>query len=136
MTIAVNPAPGFQRHPTHEIAVEPFEGTVTVSLSDTVLASSDEALVLREASYPPVFYIPFKHIRFAFLSRSDTSTECPFKGTASYWNAVPAGDDARDVMWAYENPYDEMTIIRDHGAFYRDKVRIEASAPDAARQGS
>lgn len=29
-------------------------------------------------------------------------------------------------MWAYEHPFDEMEAIRDHGAFYADRVTIEA----------
>jgi len=29
-------------------------------------------------------------------------------------------------MWAYENPYDEMAGIKDHGAFYTDRVKVEA----------
>ena len=45
-----------------------------------ILASTDDALVLREADYPPVFYIPFKDVYFEFLKRSDTSTDCPSKG--------------------------------------------------------
>ena len=82
MNIAANPAPGFQRNPSRRITVEPFEGAVTVVFSDAILASSDNALVLREADYPPVFYIPFKDIYFEFLKRSDTSTHCPYKGDA------------------------------------------------------
>ena len=101
MNIAANPAPGFQRNPSHRITVEPFDGVVTVVFSDAILASTDEALVLREADYPPVFYIPFKDIYFELLKPSDTSTHCPFKGNASYWNASAAGEAVNDVMWAY-----------------------------------
>jgi uncharacterized protein (DUF427 family) len=130
MNIAANPAPGFLRHPSHRIAVEPFQGVVTVSFSDALIASTDEALVLREADYPPVFYIPFKDIYFDFLKRSTAATHCPFKGDASYWNASASGEATDDVMWAYERPYDEMAAIKDHGAFYANKVRIEAE-PDS-----
>lgn len=53
---------------------------------------------------------------------------CPFKGNASYWNASAVGEAADDVMWAYESPFDEMLDIKDHGAFYPNKVRIEAAS--------
>ena len=138
MNIAANPAPGFQRNPSHRITVEPFDGIVTVVFADAMLASTDKALILREANYPPVFYIPFEDIYFEFLKRSDSSTHCPFKGNASYWSASAAGEAANDVMWAYERPYDEMTGIKDHGAFYPDKVRIEAkprSGPSSGEVG-
>jgi uncharacterized protein (DUF427 family) len=135
MNIAANPSPGFQRNPSHTITVEPFDGVVTVVFSDAILASTDEALVLREADYPPVFYIPFKDIYFELLKRSDTSTHCPYKGNASYWNASAVGEAVNDVMWAYERPYDEMAAIKDHGAFYPDKVRIEAN-PSSGEVGA
>jgi uncharacterized protein (DUF427 family) len=127
MNIAANPSPGFQRNPSHRITVKPFDGAVTVVFSDAILASTDKALVLREADYPPVFYIPFEHVYFEFMKRSDTSTHCPYKGNASYWNASAVGEAVNDVMWAYERPYDEMAAIKDHGAFYPNKVRIEAN---------
>ena len=139
MNIAANPSPGFQRNPSHRIAVEPFDGVVTVVFSDAILASTDKALVLREADYPPVFYIPFEDIYFEFLKRSDTSTHCPFKGNASYWNASAVGEAVNDVMWAYERPYDEMTGIKGYGAFYPNKVRIEAnprSGPSSGEVGA
>lgn len=132
MDTAANPSPGFQRNPGRRITVEPFEGIVNVSFAEAILASSDEALVLREEDYPPVFYIPFKDVYFAFLGRTDTSTHCPYKGDASYWNVTAAGESEKGVMWAYENPYDEMIRIKDHGAFYPNKVRIEANPSSGA----
>jgi uncharacterized protein (DUF427 family) len=129
MTAAANASPGFRNNPAHRISIEPFDGTVTVFFSDATLASTDKALVLREGNYPPVFYIPFADVRFEFLKRSATSTHCPFKGNASYWNAKVEGEAVDDVMWAYERPYDETATIRDHAAFYSNKVRIEAK-PD------
>ncbi|TIN31933.1 MAG: DUF427 domain-containing protein, partial [Mesorhizobium sp.] len=29
------------------------------------------------------------------------------------------------AMWAYEQPFDEVVEIRDHGAFYTSKVTVE-----------
>lgn len=120
-----NPAREVRGDPTRPISVEPFNGIVTVHLSDVMLGSSAEALVLREADYPPVFYIPFGDIYFEFLQRSATSTHCPFKGDASYWSASPAAGGTADVMWAYEQPNNDVLAIKNHGAFYPDKVRIE-----------
>ena len=100
---------------------------VTVSFAEAIVASSNEALVLREEDYPPVFYIPFKDVYFDFLKPTDTSTHCPYKGNASYWSASASGEAEKDVMWAYEHPYDEMIRIKDHGAFYPNKVTIDAN---------
>jgi uncharacterized protein (DUF427 family) len=117
-----NPAPGFRNHPEHTITVEPFGKHVTVKSNGTTVASSDNALLLKEHTYPGVVYIPFADIDFGKLSATETSTHCPFKGDASYWSVK---DGAKDAMWAYQHPYDEMVEIRDHGAFYPNRVTIE-----------
>ncbi|WP_404926867.1 DUF427 domain-containing protein [Mesorhizobium sp. ORM16] len=121
-----NPAPGFQRNPDKVITIEPYKGTVTVRAGDTVIASSTNAKVLTEAPYPAAFYIPFADIDFSKLSGTQSSTHCPYKGDASYWSVLPAGEAGKDAMWAYEQPFDEMAEIRNHGAFYASKVSIEA----------
>ncbi|HTO43272.1 MAG TPA: DUF427 domain-containing protein, partial [Burkholderiales bacterium] len=46
-------------------------------------------------------------------------TYCPFKGTASYYSFISGPQNA---AWTYEEPYDEMSIIRERLAFYRNKV--------------
>ncbi|MEO3386081.1 DUF427 domain-containing protein [Mesorhizobium sp. CAU 1741] len=121
-----NPSPGMVSHPDRIITVEPFPGTVSVRFGDVVIASSTKALELREGSYPPVFYIPFEDIYFEHLERSDSQTYCQFKGDASYWGVSAQGEAAPDAMWAYQTPYDEMQPIKDHGAFDRSKVTIDA----------
>lgn len=121
-----NPAPGFQRNPGKVITVEPYDGTVIVRAGETIIASSTRAKVLTEAPYPSVLYIPFADIDFTQFRKTDLSTHCPYKGDASYWSVLPAADNGKDAMWAYEQPFDEMADIRDHGAFYPSKVSIEA----------
>ncbi|MBN9233232.1 MULTISPECIES: DUF427 domain-containing protein [Phyllobacteriaceae] len=122
-----NPSPGFKRNPGHTITVRPYQGTVTVGFAGAVIATSDRAQLLQEANYPPVLYMPFADIRFDALTPSDTSTHCPYKGDASYWSAGAGGETCRDVMWAYQDPYDEMLAIKDNGAFYPDRVDIRTS---------
>ncbi|RWB34094.1 MAG: DUF427 domain-containing protein [Mesorhizobium sp.] len=122
-----NPSPGFQRNPGKVITVEPYNGTVTVLAGDAVIASSKRAKVLTESPYPRVLYIPFEDIDFVQLRKTELSTHCPYKGDASYWSVLPAAEAGKDAMWAYEQPFDEMIEIRDHGAFYPTKVSIEAT---------
>ena len=122
MEPAANPAPGFMSHPEHTITVEPLAKHVTVKANGAFLASSDQAMLLKEHVYPPVIYIPFADIDFGKLAATASSTHCPFKGDASYWSVK---DGARDAMWAYRDPYDEMSEIKDHGAFYPSRVTIE-----------
>lgn len=118
MQTGLNPSPGFQRAPDHRITVEPYDGTVTVSLGSAILASTKAAKTLREDGHPPRLYIPFRDIYFEHLEKTAKRTHCPFKGDASYWRASANGEAVENALWAYESPYDEMDAIRDHGAFY------------------
>ncbi|MER8483693.1 DUF427 domain-containing protein [Mesorhizobium sp. M1322] len=121
-----NPSPGFQRNPGKVITVAPYIGTVTVRVGDSIIASSTKAKVLTESPYPRVLYIPFEDIDFDQLRKTELSTHCPYKGDASYWSVLPAAGAGKNAMWGYEQPFDEMIEIRDHGAFYPNKVTIEA----------
>lgn len=121
-----NPAPGFARNPAKQITVVQHPGTVTVSAGGVVVARSNAARVLTESPYKPAFYIPFSDIDFSRLEKTSHATHCPYKGDASYWSVVPAGEKGVNAMWAYETPFDEMAEIKDHGAFYPDRVTIEA----------
>ncbi|RWP19331.1 MAG: DUF427 domain-containing protein [Mesorhizobium sp.] len=121
-----NPSPGFQRNSDKVITVESYNGTVTVRAGDTVIASSRRAKLLTEPPYPGVLYIPFEDIDFDQLRKTEFSTHCPYKGDASYWSVLPAAEAGKDAMWAYEQPFDEMIEIRNHCAFYPNKVTVEA----------
>ncbi|MEQ1950810.1 DUF427 domain-containing protein [Mesorhizobium sp. CN2-181] len=121
-----NPAPGFAKNPSKVIVIEPHEGVVTVGAGGVEIARSSHAKVLSETPYPAVLYVPFEDIDFGKLSKTAHSTHCPYKGDASYWSVKPAGDNGENAMWAYEAPYDETIAIKDHGAFYPNKVQIKA----------
>ncbi|MBX3262890.1 MAG: DUF427 domain-containing protein [Labilithrix sp.] len=119
-----NRGPGYAKHPEHTVTVTPFEGRVVIeSPSGEVLVDTLRALELREASYPPVFYVPRRDARMDRLARTSHTTHCPFKGDASYFTiaGLPGGENA---VWSYERPYDEVASIRDALAFYPDRVVV------------
>ncbi|QJU57157.1 DUF427 domain-containing protein [Sphingomonas sp. AP4-R1] len=118
---------GTRPGPDHPISVEPAEEKVIVRIGDTVVAESRNALILREASLPPVFYIPRSEIAMEALTSSDTRTHCPYKGDASYFSAHDGA--AKDVAWSYEDPFDHMSVIKGHLAFYPDRVDAIETAP-------
>lgn len=127
MTHGSRPAPGFARNPERKITVAPIDGQVVAKAGDVVVAASTRAKRLEEDGLPPVVYIPFDDIAFANLERTDTRTHCPYKGDASYWRLCIPNSPGGDAMWAYEDPYDEMRAIKDHGAFDTQRVRVETS---------
>jgi uncharacterized protein (DUF427 family) len=106
----------------HPITIERRSKRIVVTLQNEVIADTVEALTLREANYPPVYYIPRKDIDMAALARSAATSYCPYKGEASYFSIPLGGDRSVDAIWTYEAPYDAVAIIKDHLAFYPDRV--------------
>lgn len=105
--------------PDHPITVEAAPGTVTLSVGETVLARSDSALILREADYPPVYYLPRDAVDPSLLAPAEKVTHCPYKGDASHWTiTLPGGDVADPGAWSYETPVDGMASIRGYLGFY------------------
>ena len=80
------------------------------------------ALLLREAQYPPVLYIPRADADMALLERTNHSTYCPYKGDCSYYSIPIGGSKSINAVWTYEDPYAAVAQIKGHLAFYRDRV--------------
>jgi uncharacterized protein (DUF427 family) len=116
--------PGYQLHPEHTVKLNPRRARVTVMLDGRQLASTDDAIRLEEGKYPPVYYLPRADVDMSMLERSDHQTHCPFKGDASYFSFVGG---ARNAVWSYETPYDEVAAIKERLAFYPHLVSIEVA---------
>ena len=109
----------------HPITISPARQRIRVFSGDTQIADSASALVLQEASYPAVFYVPRVDADMTALSKSEKSTYCPYKGEASYFSIKAADGDLENAAWSYETPFAAVGQIAGHLAFYPDKVRIE-----------
>ena len=108
--------------PDHPITIEPNPARVTVSVAGHVIADTTEALTLREASYPAVWYIPQKDVDMGLLTRTEHQTYCPYKGDCAYYSIPLGGARSTNAVWTYEAPYAAVAAIRDHLAFYPDRV--------------
>ena len=108
--------------PDHPITLEATGARVTVRLGGRVIADTLDAITLREASYPPVQYVPLADVDPAVLRPSEHATYCPYKGAASYY-ALQVGDDLVEAaVWFYPAPHDAVALVRDRVAFYPDRV--------------
>lgn len=110
--------------PDHPITVTRNPNRVVVEIGGKILADTTEALTLQEANYPPVQYIPRKDVDMARLSRTDHATYCPYKGDCSYYSIPEGGERTVNAVWTYEAPYESVAPIKDHLAFYPDRVTI------------
>ena len=111
--------------PDHPITIAPNPMRVRVTAHGKVIAETTKALTLREASYPPVQYIPRADADMALLSATDRQTHCPYKGDAGYFSIQTGGETLDNAVWTYETPYDVVKAIAGHLAFYPDRVKIE-----------
>ncbi len=80
--------------------------------NNKVLAESNETVVI-EGNH----YFPASSVIQDLLKPSDTVYECPWKGTANYYNLSVAGAENPDAAWYYANPKDAAKEIAGHIAF-------------------
>jgi uncharacterized protein (DUF427 family) len=117
--------------PDHPITIQANPSRVVVKVAGRTVADSRRALTLREASYPPVHYIPRADVDMAQLERTDHASYCPYKGDAAYFSIPAGGDNSANAVWTYEQPYAAVDAIRDHVAFYPDRVSEISEEPHA-----
>lgn len=108
----------------HPITVTPTGGHVVVRVNGEVVAETDAALTLQESTYPAVQYVPLADVSPSALTRSDTTTYCPYKGEANYYHLTAAGTTVDDAIWTYEQPYAAVAQIAGHVAFYATKADV------------
>jgi uncharacterized protein (DUF427 family) len=108
--------------PDHPITLTPNPVRVLVRAGGALIADTREALVLKEASYPPVQYIPRRDVDMKLLRRTDQASYCPYKGDCSYYSIPAGGDRSINAAWSYESPYPSVAQIREYVAFYPSRV--------------
>ncbi|HEY8580090.1 MAG TPA: DUF427 domain-containing protein [Beijerinckiaceae bacterium] len=111
--------------PDHPITVRPAGRAVRILWRGREIGRTDAALVLKEASYPEVFYVPRAAVDPAALERATRTSFCPYKGEASYFTLVDGATRDEAAVWSYETPFPAMEAIAGHLAFYPDKASVE-----------
>lgn len=89
-----------------------FNGTVVAESDDTVIVEGNH-------------YFPPDSIKREYFHEVATTTVCPWKGTASYYDVVVDGQNAGGAAWYYPEPKDAASEIKDHVAFWKG-VEVEA----------
>ncbi len=110
---------------TDYIKIEKADGIWVVRAAGAVIGETKNALILTEGDRPPVTYFPRADIAMAFADASDTTTQCPFKGTASYYSIIAKSGPLTDAAWSYEAPIDDVAPIKGYLAFSHEKIAVE-----------
>ena len=79
-----------------------------------VIAESDDTVVV-EGNH----YFPASSVVASVLTPSDTTSVCPWKGTASYYSVQVGGATNADAAWYYPQPKEAAAEIKDRVAFWK-----------------
>jgi uncharacterized protein (DUF427 family) len=120
------------RDPYTRIDVIQSSRHVRVVIAGETVAETDRPVLLFETGLPTRYYIPKVDVRLDLLRPSDTHTECPYKGVASYYSVKIGDGVAKDIAWYYPFPHAEVGKIQNLIAFYDEKV--EAVYVDGEKQ--
>lgn len=112
------------RDPYKRVDILASSRHVEVVVRGVKVADSRQPRILFETSLPPRYYLPLADVRLDLLVPSTTTTQCPYKGTATYWSLRVAGEVLPDFVWTYRAPFPESQKIAGLVAFYNEKVDL------------
>ena len=115
-------SPAYAKHPDHNVDCVDREKPARATFAGEVIAQSSRCLDVHEGKYPVVIYFPREDVRMELLEKTDHTTFCPFKGTASYYTIRVDDRTAENAIWSYEDPFDEVAALKDTIAFYVDRI--------------
>ena len=107
----------------HQVRFEPCPKRVRVYLGPEAVADSTRVLTMFETSHLPVYYFPRADVHMDLLTETDHHTDCPYKGTASYYSVKVGDRVAENAAWTYPDPLvGAPAELADHVALYWRKM--------------
>lgn len=85
--------------------------------NNQVLAESNETIVVDNNHY-----FPPSSLTMAHFSASDTTSNCPWKGEANYYNVIVDDKENKDAAWYYASPKEAAREIKDHVVFWHGVI--------------
>lgn len=82
-----------------------------------VIAQSDKTVIIEGNHYFPADAVDPK-----CLKSSNTTSFCPWKGTAHYYSVIANGAENADAAWYYPDPKDAAAEIKDRIAFWKGVI--------------
>lgn len=112
------------RDPYSRVDILASSRHVRVEVDGVTVADSRSPRILFETGLPARYYLPLTDVRMDLLTPSDTTTACPYKGTAGYWNVRIGDVEHKDLVWGYRTPVPESQKVAGLACFYNEKVDI------------
>ncbi len=124
------------RDPYKRVDILASSRLVRVEIDGVKVAESGQPRLLFETGLPTRYYLPLSAVRMDLLRPSDTSTHCPYKGSAAYWSVDTGTRVHKDVVWIYRTPLPESQKIAGLACFYNERVDIYLDGEKQARPKS
>ncbi|PQE21045.1 duf427 domain protein [Rutstroemia sp. NJR-2017a WRK4] len=115
------------RSPFVRIDVLGSSRRVRVEVEGTLVAESRGCRFLYETGLGTRYYMPKTSVQMQYLKPSVTTTKCPYKGMANYYDVVIGGKVYKDLVWWYEYPTAESVGIAGMVCFYAEKCDVTVS---------
>jgi uncharacterized protein (DUF427 family) len=112
------------RDPYHRVDVVNSSRHVRIEVDGVELADTTRPRLLFETNLPVRYYIPRADVNEARLERTDTTSQCPYKGVASYYSARARARVVDDIAWTYPFPIPECPKIEGLVAFFDEHVDV------------
>ncbi len=109
--------------PHQKLLFTVFPRRIRAKLGGQTIVDSERAMLLHESNIFPVLYFPVDDVSMQFLTKTEHSTHCRYKGDASYWTISASETVAGNAAWGYENPLEAVTWLR-------DRIAIESNRMD------
>ena len=110
----------------HFFNIKKAPSRIRVYRGETLLADTENAFLLKEVGkeiYDGVYYFPQEDLQKDFFEDNEGhQTQCPIKGEASYFNLKLDDQEIENIAWTYTDPIPKAQRIKDHVAFYPNKV--------------
>jgi uncharacterized protein (DUF427 family) len=111
-------------NPGHTVTITPADLHVEVHVDGVKVAETDHPALLEETGMPTRYYLPREDVRMDLMRATSFTTQCPFKGDASYWTLELDGKVHDGIVWTYETPIPAAAGIAGLLSFYNDRVDL------------
>lgn len=106
---------------------------IVVTFGGIVVCEAEFALLIKETSHPPTYYLPPQAWRDGALRPAAGRSVCEWKGVARYFDVVGGEAVAPAAAWAYPHPLPSYADLAGYVSVYPDRMDAVTVDGEAVR---